>query len=112
MLVWNGCRSGSGSGLHIGFNGPITPIGVIGSSGGGGNIGNTITAMSRLGADCSMITEVGSDGNGSAIVDELKSEGIDCDHVFVGKDMPSAFSYVLQLHFEFNSQHHLHLRPN
>ena len=62
---------------------------------GGGNIGNTLTAMSRLDMDCVLISKVGSDHIATVILDGYKREGIDTSLVVSGVDMPSGFTYVI-----------------
>ncbi|CAM9457179.1 unnamed protein product [Discosporangium mesarthrocarpum] len=62
---------------------------------GGGNCGNTLVALSRLGLDAAMITKVGSDTNGRLILDEFRSEGVDVSRVIVSDATPSAFTYII-----------------
>ena len=64
--------------------------------GGGGNIGNTLTAISRLGVcKASVATQVGSDGNGKYILDELQRERIITTGVFQNPNISTPFTYIL-----------------
>jgi sugar/nucleoside kinase (ribokinase family) len=64
--------------------------------GGGGNIGNTATAISRLGdCDVSILTQVGDDANASAIVAELQQEGVDTSSINRNPDINTPFTYIL-----------------
>jgi len=44
---------------------------------GGGNAANTATALARLGIPVSLVTKVGDDANGAAVVEELEKDGVD-----------------------------------
>lgn len=62
---------------------------------GGGNCGNTLIALRRLGLACSILTKVGDDATGKMITDEFVDEGVDTAHVVVKEGMKSPFTYVL-----------------
>ncbi|KAJ8903849.1 hypothetical protein NDN08_000382 [Rhodosorus marinus] len=62
---------------------------------GGGNCANTLTAVSRLGLPCSILTKIGDDGTGKQIISELEGEGVDTSNVIVQQNMNSPFTYVL-----------------
>lgn len=48
---------------------------------GGGNCGNTLTAMSRLGHKTSILSKVGLDAHGGMISEGLKAEGINTSNL-------------------------------
>jgi sugar/nucleoside kinase (ribokinase family) len=50
---------------------------------GGGNVGNALTAASRLGLNTRIFTKVANDGPGKQILDELQGDGIDTSNVVV-----------------------------
>ena len=62
---------------------------------GGGNIGNTLTAIQRLGVPCVLISKVGSDSVARDILAGFNKEGIDTSLVMSGVDMSSSFTYVM-----------------
>jgi sugar/nucleoside kinase (ribokinase family) len=64
--------------------------------GGGGNIGNTLTAICRLGdCDVSILAQVGDDANASAVVDELEKEGVDTSSIIRNPDIDTPFTYII-----------------
>lgn len=62
---------------------------------GGGNSANTLTAVRRLGIPTKLISAVGSDVYGSAVLDELQNDGVDVTHVVVHPSAPTSFTYVI-----------------
>lgn len=62
---------------------------------GGGNIGNTLTAVQRLDVPCVLISKVGSDSMARDILGGFDKEGIDTSLVVTGADMASSFTYVM-----------------
>ena len=62
---------------------------------GGGNAGNTLTALSRLGVAAEIVTKVGDDGYGQMIVDELAQDGLDARRVIRKAGISSPFTYVI-----------------
>ena len=64
--------------------------------GGGGNVGNTLTAISRLGLCCaSLITQVGTDGNGNQVLNELESDEVDITGVLRNPSISTPFTYII-----------------
>eukprot|EP00624_Nannochloropsis_granulata_P002431 evm.model.NODE_2219_length_28325_cov_37.384148.5 len=62
---------------------------------GGGNAGNTLTALSRLGVHAEIFTKVGDDAYGKMIVDELAADGLDTRRVIRKAGISSPFTYVI-----------------
>ena len=62
---------------------------------GGGNAGNALTAASRLGADCYLVTKLGDDGIGDQIASELKKDGVNLQFVLRAKESVSDFTYLI-----------------
>jgi len=62
---------------------------------GGGNSGNTLTALSRLGVHAEIFTKVGDDAYGKMIVDELTADGLDTHRVIRKTGISSPFTYVI-----------------
>ena len=62
---------------------------------GGGNGGNTCTALARLGARCSLLSKVGDDAPGAEILRELRGDGVCVDNVVVEAGGQSPFTYVI-----------------
>ena len=54
---------------------------------GGGNIGNTFTALSRLNFECIVLSKVGSDINAKTILQGLESDGVDTSLVVSGMNI-------------------------
>ena len=64
--------------------------------GGGGNVGNTLTAISRLGlCGASLVAQVGLDGNGRQVLNELESDEVDVTGVLRCPDISTPFTYIL-----------------
>ena len=64
--------------------------------GGGGNVGNTLTAISRLGlCKGALITQVGDDGHGKQVVDELEIDGVNTEGVLQNPQISTPFTYIL-----------------
>jgi len=61
---------------------------------GGGNCGNALTAISRLGAIPYVISKVGDDAMGDSIIDGLAQEGIKTD-MMLRSPGPSPFTYII-----------------
>ena len=62
----------------------------------GGNVGNTLTAISKLGAvSTSLITKIGKDSNGEHVLNDLRSVGVDIKNVIVSKTSPTLLVYVI-----------------
>ncbi|CAK9859541.1 unnamed protein product [Sphagnum jensenii] len=62
---------------------------------GGGNVGNALTAASRLGLNTRIFTKVANDGPGKQILDELQGDGIDTSNVVIAEVGISPFTYVI-----------------
>ena len=64
--------------------------------GGGGNIGNTATAISRLGlCRVGLLTQVGRDSNATSILDELNQDGVDTSLVVQNSEITTPFTYII-----------------
>ena len=67
---------------------------------GGGNCGNTLVGLSRLGVETALVTRIGTDTIGRQILHSLKSEGVGTDFVVqTGDRSPISFIIV-------NDRHH------
>ncbi|KAI4350286.1 hypothetical protein L6164_004756 [Bauhinia variegata] len=62
---------------------------------GGGNVGNALTCVARLGLKPKLISKVADDAQGRDILKELEADGVDTSFVVVSKDGHSTLSYVL-----------------
>lgn len=62
---------------------------------GGGNIANTLTAVRRLGLRTRLVSAVGRDFYGTAVLNELDADGVDISQVLVHASAPTSFSYVI-----------------
>eukprot|EP00741_Cyanophora_paradoxa_P012617 tig00020614_g12191.t1 len=63
---------------------------------GGGNCGNTLTALKRLGVGkCKMVTKLGGGAIGQETLQLMVNEGIDTSLVVVKETIPAAFTYVI-----------------
>ncbi|PHU28520.1 hypothetical protein BC332_00613 [Capsicum chinense] len=61
---------------------------------GGGNAGNALTCAARLGLSPRIISKVGDDSQGKAILEEFEADGVDTSFM-VSKGGHSTFSYVV-----------------
>lgn len=62
---------------------------------GGGNCGNTLTALRRLGIRTSIISKCGDDMNGKRILQDFCEEGVNVDYLFMKKGMTTSFTYII-----------------
>lgn len=62
---------------------------------GGGNAGNALTAMARLGVRAAILTKLSDDGAGKAILDEFAGDGVDTSAVVVEPGKSSPFTYII-----------------
>ncbi|KAF3668203.1 putative 5-dehydro-2-deoxygluconokinase-like isoform 2 [Capsicum annuum] len=62
---------------------------------GGGNAGNALTCAARLGLSPRIISKVGDDSQGKAILEEFEADGVDTSFMVVSKGGHSTFSYVV-----------------
>lgn len=62
---------------------------------GGGNAANTLTAAARLGLAPVLVTKIGDDSLGDAILAELDADGVDTRFVARAQGAPSPFTYII-----------------
>ncbi|KAL2323381.1 hypothetical protein Fmac_027760 [Flemingia macrophylla] len=62
---------------------------------GGGNAGNALTCLSRLGLKTRLISKVADDSQGKGILDELQADGVDTSFMVVAKEGTSPFTYII-----------------
>ncbi|KAI4350288.1 hypothetical protein L6164_004757 [Bauhinia variegata] len=62
---------------------------------GGGNAGNALTCVARLGLKPRLISKVSDDAQGRGILDELDSDGVDTSYFAVSKEGTSPFTYIV-----------------
>lgn len=62
---------------------------------GGGNAGNALTCVARLGLNARLISKVANDAQGRGILEELKSDGVDASFFAVSEEGNSPFTYVI-----------------
>ncbi|KAG6658873.1 ribokinase-like isoform X4 [Carya illinoinensis] len=62
---------------------------------GGGNAGNALTCVARLGLNPRLISKVADDTQGRDILDELKADGVDTSFFVVSKEGNSPFTYII-----------------
>ncbi|XP_061368589.1 uncharacterized protein LOC133311552 isoform X2 [Gastrolobium bilobum] len=62
---------------------------------GGGNVGNALTCVARLGLNPRVISKVADDSQGRGILDELQADGVDTSFIVVSKEGTSPFTYVI-----------------
>ncbi|KAK7277470.1 hypothetical protein RJT34_22483 [Clitoria ternatea] len=62
---------------------------------GGGNAGNALTCLARLGLTPRLISKVADDSQGRAILDELRADGVDTSFLVVSKEGTSPFTYII-----------------
>jgi sugar/nucleoside kinase (ribokinase family) len=62
---------------------------------GGGNAGNTAMAISRLGITPTLITKVGKDSNGEAIINEFSDTCTITDCIISSSKTPTACTFVI-----------------
>jgi len=65
-----------------------------------GNSTNNAVGSARLGLRNAFVTSVGDDENGRKIIRELKSEGIDTQHIYINKGVLTNFHFVLSFQGE------------
>lgn len=58
-------------------------------------MGNTLTAVARLGLPCALLTKLGTDANGKLILAGLQEEGIDTSPIVTSAATPSPFTYII-----------------
>lgn len=62
---------------------------------GGGNAGNCLTAVARLGLRPRILSKVAEDAFGKLVIDELKVDDIDTSFLVVSKIGTTSFTYVI-----------------
>lgn len=62
---------------------------------GGGNCANALTAAARLGVDSYLVSQIGGDGVGEQIEQELSQDHVHTDFLLKAKDHPSPFTYII-----------------
>ncbi|KAI4351188.1 hypothetical protein L6164_005568 [Bauhinia variegata] len=62
---------------------------------GGGNTGNALTCAARLGLKPRIISKVGDDTQGRAILEELEADGVDTTFFVVSKEGTTPFTYII-----------------
>ncbi len=61
----------------------------------GGKGANQAVGVARMGGNCKMIGCVGKDEFGTILVDNLKSEGIDCQDIIVTEDAATGVAFIV-----------------
>lgn len=62
---------------------------------GGGNAGNALTCLARLGLNTRLISKIADDSPGKGILDELRTDGVDTSFIVVSKEGTSPFTYII-----------------
>ncbi|MBA0679386.1 hypothetical protein Goari_011157, partial [Gossypium aridum] len=62
---------------------------------GGGNAGNALTCVARLGLNPRLISKVANDAQGKSILEELESDGVDTSFFIVSEEGNSPFTYII-----------------
>ncbi|XP_059433471.1 uncharacterized protein LOC132166639 isoform X2 [Corylus avellana] len=62
---------------------------------GGGNAGNALTCVARLGLNPRLISKVADDAQGRGILNELEADGVDTSFLVVSEGGNSPFTYVI-----------------
>ncbi|WOL05187.1 hypothetical protein Cni_G13913 [Canna indica] len=62
---------------------------------GGGNVGNALTGVARLGLKPRVISKVANDAQGRSILAELEADGVDTSYMVVAEEGNSPFTYVI-----------------
>ncbi|PKI36053.1 hypothetical protein CRG98_043524 [Punica granatum] len=62
---------------------------------GGGNSGNALTCVARLGLSPRLISKVADDSQGQSIIEELEADGVDTSYIVVSKEGNSPFTYLI-----------------
>ncbi|CAM8965961.1 unnamed protein product [Rhodiola kirilowii] len=62
---------------------------------GGGNAGNALTCAARLGLNARLISKVANDAQGTSILEELQSDGVDTSFFVISEEGNSPFTYII-----------------
>jgi ribokinase len=83
----------TGQGLCLPFGSKVQVRKIVFTSGGGGT--NSAVTFARQGFKTAAIGVIGQDANGTAILDELRREGVDAKYFQIHNDDITAFSVIL-----------------
>lgn len=62
---------------------------------GGGNCGNCLTAASRLGLSCRVVSTVGTDTLGDSVVAEFEADGVSTEFLTRQEGAATPFTYII-----------------
>lgn len=62
---------------------------------GGGNVGNALTGIARLGLKPRIISKVANDALGKNVLAELERDGVDTSYMVVSEEGNSPFTYII-----------------
>lgn len=62
---------------------------------GGGNTGNALTCVARLGLTPRLISKVADDAQGRSLLAELEADGVDTSYIVVSEEGNSPFTYII-----------------
>ena len=62
---------------------------------GGGNCGNALTAVARLGLKPVIVSKIGSDSVGDAIISEFEEDGVHTNYLLRSESGKSPFTYII-----------------
>ncbi|XP_078427742.1 pfkB-like carbohydrate kinase family protein isoform X1 [Wolffia australiana] len=62
---------------------------------GGGNVGNTLTGVARLGLAPRLISKIAKDAQGTFALSELERDGVDTSYTVVSPEGNSPFTYII-----------------
>ena len=62
---------------------------------GGGNCGNALTGLARLGARTRVLSTIGTDPLGDNVVDEFQRDGVDTQFLQRVDDAATPFTYII-----------------
>ncbi|MED6127913.1 hypothetical protein PIB30_092594, partial [Stylosanthes scabra] len=62
---------------------------------GGGNVGNALTCVARLGLKPRVISKVADDSQGKSVLDELQADCVDTSFMVVAKEGTTPFTYII-----------------
>lgn len=62
---------------------------------GGGNCGNSMTGVARLGLQSRVLSTVGTDSLGDAVVEEFEADGVRTEFLRRQEGAPTPFTYII-----------------
>ncbi|CAA6655355.1 unnamed protein product [Spirodela intermedia] len=62
---------------------------------GGGNVGNALTGVARLGLKPRLISKIANDAQGTIALSELENDGVDTSYMVVSPEGNSPFTYII-----------------